>query len=150
MIGIGEFTTLVGREVRSLSPILLFSLGAALLPLRALLSLSPFSTRLSVESSGGFWFFGLGVRQAGKSHAMPVKLLSWSGFRSHLRHGAPERSRTRELELIAPWLALGPTLGPGGRSFPGSAGVSSLYDGKKTPYWVSKTVDGQDRGRGEG
>lgn len=41
---------------------------------------------------------------------VPVKDLSWRGLRSHFRHGLPVRSRARSPALMAPVLALGPSL----------------------------------------
>jgi hypothetical protein len=46
----------------------------------------------------------------GSCHETPVKLLTANVLRAHLRHGLPERSRARRPALIAPWLALGPSL----------------------------------------
>ncbi len=46
----------------------------------------------------------------GMSHTTPVKLFRANGFLPHLRQGAPDRSRARRPALIAPWLALGPSL----------------------------------------
>lgn len=40
----------------------------------------------------------------------PVKLLSVKDPLAHLRHGLPERSSARSPALMAPWLALGPSL----------------------------------------
>jgi hypothetical protein len=50
--------------------------------------------------------------QDGSSHDTPVKLLTANPLRIHLRQGAPVRSRARRPALIAPWLALGPSLWP--------------------------------------
>lgn len=68
----------------------------------------------------------MGVCQLDRPQTTPVKLLSWNGLRSHLRHGAPVRSRARRPALIAPWLALGPSLWPGGMSLVLSVVLSSL------------------------
>ena len=46
----------------------------------------------------------------GSSQTVPVKLFSVNGFLFHLRQGVPDRSRARRPALIAPWLALGPSL----------------------------------------
>ena len=46
----------------------------------------------------------------GNSQTTPVKLLTANDFLFHLRHGLPDLSRARRPALIAPWLALGPSL----------------------------------------
>lgn len=109
--GVGDSTTRGGTGVKSPSPELLFSLGTALALLLALLSLSPASRTPSLVSLSpcSSSICTLGARHAGSCHWMPVKLFSCSGWRSHRRHGAPERSRARRPALIAPVLALGPS-----------------------------------------
>lgn len=44
------------------------------------------------------------------SHWKPVKLLHWKPLRTHFRQGLPVRSRARRPALMAPVLALGPSL----------------------------------------
>ena len=51
-----------------------------------------------------------GAPQVGRLQTMPVKLLTVRPCLAHLRHGLPERSRARKPALMAPWLALGPSL----------------------------------------
>src|SRR5690349_4050628 len=84
---------------------LLFSLSTWLFSLFSLLLLpdaEPSDWPLTVT-------FG-GARQRGMSQLVPVKLLMLKPPFCHLRQGAPERSRARSPALIAPWLALGPSL----------------------------------------
>lgn len=112
-IGAGELSATVWNGVLSPSPELLLSLWIALVPRFALLpSASSAGTASPLEllrgSSAG-WDLG-GARQLGTSQVTPVKLLSWNDLRSHLRHGLPDRSRALRPALIAPWLALGPSL----------------------------------------
>lgn len=127
MVGAGESVTLAGSGVKSPSPRLLFSLGAALPVWLALLSLSPFSITPSLASPFGWSALGgLGARQVGSSQTTPVKLFNWNGLRSHRRHGVPLRSRARSPALMAPWLALGPSLCVVGASLVGSTVPSSL------------------------
>ena len=105
-----------GAGVTSPSPVL-FSLGTALLPLRVsvpgaasmgLVSLSPLSRAADLASSDSD-LVEWKVRQDGSCHRTPVKLRRRRGCRSHLRHGAPVRSRARRPALIAPVLAFGPS-----------------------------------------
>jgi hypothetical protein len=83
----------------------LFSLSIWLLSLFSLL-LSPDAESPEVPSA---FTFG-GAVQRGISQVTPVKLLSLKLPFCHLRHGFPDRSRARRPALIAPWLALGPSL----------------------------------------
>lgn len=111
-----------GNGVTSPSPELLFSLGIALgtalgIALRMTLSVlllallsTPASTTTSLFSLFSSSFSALGVRHVGSCQTTPVKLFSCRGLRSHLRQGAPERSRARRPAFIAPVLALGPSL----------------------------------------
>lgn len=46
----------------------------------------------------------------GNSQTTPVKLFNERGFLLHLRQGLPDLSRARRPALMAPWLALGPSL----------------------------------------
>ena len=87
--------------------LLLFSLGTALLSLIFAVSLVPVVSLLTSPFSSTVVF--LGERQVGTDQLMPVKLLSWNPFFSHLRQGFPDRSRARRPALMAPWLALGPS-----------------------------------------
>jgi hypothetical protein len=91
------------------TPLLLRSLGSALLPL-GLLSLEPVVSLLTSpdEAEGG-----IGAFQDGIFHIMPVKDLMWMPLRSHLRQGLPLRSRARKPALMAPVFALGPSLWAG-------------------------------------
>ena len=90
-------------------PLLLTSLPLGLL--LPLIWFSSFEIGVPVESlpSRAVLF---GVRQDGRSHMTPVKLLTEKPFFSHLRHGFPDLSRARRPALMAPWLALGPSLCP--------------------------------------
>lgn len=126
MTGAGEVAILAGRGVSSPSPELLFSLGIMLPSPLALLSLSPVSRAPSLPSRSMSSFFGLGVRQMGTCQNTPVKLFSPNGFRCHFRHGAPVRSSARRPALMAPWLALGPSLCGAGMSLAWSMVPSSL------------------------
>jgi len=83
----------------------LFSLAIWLLSLFSLL-LSPDAESPEVPSA---LIFG-GAVQRGISQTTPVKLLSVKLPFCHLRQGLPERSSARRPALIAPWLALGPSL----------------------------------------
>lgn len=57
-----------------------------------------------------------GAVHRGISQTTPVKLLSLKPPLAHLRQGLPERSRARRPALMAPWLALGPSLWADGRA----------------------------------
>ena len=83
----------------------LFSLAIWLLSLFSLL-LSPDAESPEVPSA---LIFG-GAVQRGISQTTPVKLLSVKLPFCHLRQGFPDRSSARRPALIAPWLALGPSL----------------------------------------
>lgn len=104
-----------GNGVKSPSPrwLWLFSLGAALPVGLSLLSVSPLTLGLALgltlalasapsSSVPDSVLGGLGARQVRTSQTTPVKLLSWNGFRSQRRQGAPLRSRARRPALIAP------------------------------------------------
>lgn len=70
-----------------------------------------FSAEAAAESSeGGCDTILGGAFQRGISQTTPVKLFSWKPPLCQRRQGAPERSRARRPALIAPWLALGPSL----------------------------------------
>lgn len=116
MAGEEASTKGAGAGVKSPSPELLFSLGTPLAPLLVLLSFSAVSRAASLVSPSPLFssstFGGLGARQLGSCQRIPVKLFNWNGLRSHLRHGAPVRSSARRPALIAPVLALGPSLWP--------------------------------------
>jgi hypothetical protein len=78
-----------------------FSLFSLLLP----------SAETTAGSSDGTSGLGLGgAFHRGTSQATPVKLLSWKPPLAHFRQGFPDRSRARRPALMAPWLALGPSL----------------------------------------
>ena len=51
-----------------------------------------------------------GAVHRGISQTTPVKLLSVKPPLVHFRHGLPDRSSARRPALMAPWLALGPSL----------------------------------------
>jgi hypothetical protein len=72
-----------------------------------LLSAAEAAAESSIVDSGAF--LG-GASQRGISQTTPVKLFSLKPPFCHLRHGLPDRSRARRPALIAPWLALGPSL----------------------------------------
>lgn len=117
MAGDEGSTRFEGAGVTSPSPELLFSLGTALLPLTvsvpgaaspALVSLSPLSRAAALVSSDS-GLVNLWLCQAGSCQRTPVKLLRRRGCRSHLRQGAPVRSKARSPALMAPVLALGPS-----------------------------------------
>lgn len=101
---------------------LCISASAPLLLLTALMSpcgFSLFSLLLLLSADGaaessvpGSRFFLGGAVQRGTSHMTPVKVLSLKPPRAHLRQGLPDLSRARRPALIAPWLALGPSLWP--------------------------------------
>lgn len=90
------------------APLLLASLLIWLLPsLFSLLLLSDAGVDSSADDSGrGFG----GAVHRGISQTTPVKLLSVNPPLFHLRQGLPDRSSARSPALIAPWLALGPSL----------------------------------------
>ena len=57
--------------------------------------------------------FGVGAFHEGISQILPVNDLTRNPVFSHFRQDLPVRSRARSPALIAPWLALGPSLWPG-------------------------------------
>jgi hypothetical protein len=87
--------------------LLLVLLGSAPLSLFSLLLLP--SAEASVESSASRAFL-FGAVQRGTSQTTPVKLLSVKPPLAHLRQGLPDLSRALRPALMAPWLALGPSL----------------------------------------
>ena len=89
-------------------PIVLFSLANALLSNLGLTSLELVESLL--DSPLGRAERPLGARHVPTFQTTPVKLFTWKAFRSHLRQGLPDRSSARNPALIAPWLALGPSL----------------------------------------
>lgn len=101
--GAGDETKLLA--ISTSAPLLLFSLSIWLLSLFSLL-LSP-----EAEPSEFPWMvtFG-GAVQRGISQVTPVKLFNLKLPFCHLRQGLPVRSRARRPALMAPWLALGPSL----------------------------------------
>lgn len=81
----------------------------------SLLLLFAFSLFSPSLSSVAVAFFG--ADQHGNDQTWPVKLLTVNPPFCHLRQGLPDRSRARRPALMAPWLALGPSLweaGPAG------------------------------------
>lgn len=111
MPAIGELAWLLATVGTSTStPLWLFSLSRALLLLLALLSPSSTGRLRSLSSPFVFKIDIFGARHDGSCHVTPVKLLTLNPLRSHLRHGFPVRSSARRPALIAPWLALGPSL----------------------------------------
>lgn len=102
------------------SPELLFSLGTALLPFIVsvpgavkvgFVSLSPLSRAVvvTVLPSAFSNFARACVFHDGSCQRIPVKDLKRSGCFSHLRQGAPVRSKARRPALMAPVLAFGPS-----------------------------------------
>lgn len=91
------------------SPGLLFSLPPLLLLMSALLWLLEV-VELFEGSQSPSVVFVVGARQEGISQTTPVKVLRWKPDLAHLLHGLPVLSRARSPALIAPWLALGPSL----------------------------------------
>lgn len=115
----------------ALLPLLLASLFAWPFSLFSLVLLSAEApVEPSVEVSGTI--LG-GAVQRGISQMTPVKLFIRKPPRDHLRQGLPDRSRARRPALMAPWLALGPSLcaAPAPFALPvvalGSMLPSSLY-----------------------
>jgi hypothetical protein len=105
-------------------PLLLASLFTWLLSsLFSLLLLSEAGVEPSADDSGRD--LG-GAVHRGISQTTPVKLLSVKPPFCHLRHGLPERSSARRPALIAPWLALGPSLWAAWDPRPPSTVPSSL------------------------
>jgi uncharacterized membrane protein YbhN (UPF0104 family) len=99
-----------GDEAISTStPLLLFSLSTWLLSLFSLLLPPEADAEPSVLVLDSIVILG-GAVHRGISQVTPVKLLSLKPPFCHLRHGFPVRSRARSPALIAPWLALGPSL----------------------------------------
>ena len=99
-----------GDEAISAStPLLLFSLSTWLLSLFSLLLSPDADADPSVLVLDSIVILG-GAVHRGISQVTPVKLLSLKPPFCHLRHGFPVRSRARRPALIAPWLALGPSL----------------------------------------
>lgn len=105
-------------------PLLLASLLIWLLAsLFSLLLLSDAGVDPSADSSArGFG----GAVQRGISHVTPVNVLRVKPPLFHLRHGLPERSNARKPALMAPWLALGPSLWAAREPRPPSIVPSSL------------------------
>ena len=106
-MGAGELSTPLGG--RPFASLLLRSLGAALFPMGValtspVLEVSLLTSPLKAELSRN------GDDQEPMPHAMPVKLFRWKPLRSHFLHGLPDRSRARSPALMAPVLALGPSL----------------------------------------
>ena len=87
-------------------PLLLCSLGRALLP-TGLASLELLESLLTSPAKVRSL---VGAFQDGMPHIMPVNDLIWSPLRSHFRQGLPLRSSARRPALMAPVLALGPSL----------------------------------------
>lgn len=85
-------------------PPLLLSLATALLSLTSLLP--PVESDLTSPGNSG-------ARQLGMFQTVPVKDLSCRPLRSHFRQGLPLRSSARRPALMAPVLALGPSLWAG-------------------------------------
>lgn len=126
---------------------LCISTSAALLltlPLLPSCALSLFSLLLllSTDAAPDSSLAGSGIFLGGAdhrftSHTTPVKLLRVKPPRNHLRQGLPDLSRARRPALMAPWLALGPSLwAPLGRLAEWSIVPSSLptlSDGPLTP-----------------
>ena len=107
--GAGELALLLALLPSSTSaPALLFSLFSLAIWLLSLFSLllSPDAESPDVPSALTFG----GAVQRGISQTTPVKLLSVKLPFCHLRQGLPDLSRARRPALIAPWLALGPSL----------------------------------------
>ena len=77
----------------------------------------------AVGSGRGFG----GAVQRGSSHTTPVKLLRVNPPLVHFRQGLPDRSRARRPALMAPMLALGPSLCAAKPPRPPSTVPSSLY-----------------------
>lgn len=107
--GEGAATTLGGLCISTSTPLWLVSLLTS--PLVSLFSLLLPSAETGPESSADNSgnVFG-GAVQRGISQTTPVKLLSRKEPLAHFRQGLPDRSRARRPALIAPWLALGPSL----------------------------------------
>jgi hypothetical protein len=95
-----------------------------LFSLFSLLLLSDAAADTSAEDSG--WGFG-GAVHRGISQTTPVKLLSVKPPLVHFRHGLPDRSSARSPALMAPWLALGPSLCAASEPRPPSMVPSSLF-----------------------
>jgi len=91
------------------APLLLLSLGAALLPCGPCGSFEALESLFTSPANSDSL---LVVAHELTPQATPVKLRSWKPARCHLRHGFPVRSKARRCALMAPWLALGPSLGP--------------------------------------
>ncbi len=107
-LGAGDETRLLLVMSTSAAPLLLFSLFSLSIWLLSLFSLLLSPEEDPAESPSIFCFGGAVHR--GISQTTPVKLFSVKLPFDHLRHGLPVRSRARRPALIAPWLALGPSL----------------------------------------
>ena len=106
MAGMGE----LAATGRSASPLPLFSLPTLLLLLFSLLWLFD-AGKLTCSTPGSdSIFFVFGARHVVICQVTPVKVLSENPDFFHLLHGFPDLSRARSPALIAPWLALGPSL----------------------------------------
>lgn len=89
---------------------------------------SLFEVGVLLGATSAFTSTFFGARQVGISQTMPVKLLIRNTLFSHLRQGLPLRSSARRPALIAPWLALGPSLCP--------ATGAGVVQGRVVPSWA--------------
>ena len=110
LCGIGE----LGRSVAVVAfvalaspPLLLFSLPTMLLSFSGFASLEAVFSLLTSSLAS---CLRVGLIQVGISQETPVKLFSGKPRLFHRRHGFPVLSRARKPALMAPWLALGPSL----------------------------------------
>ena len=76
----------------------------------SLFSLLLLSADGGAESSVLVSSFLGGAVHRGTSQMTPVKLFNLNPPLAHLRQGLPDRSSARRPALMAPWLALGPSL----------------------------------------
>lgn len=111
-MGAGEEALTLGALCTSASPPLLLLLPllatwpSSLFSLPLLLSAAEGAPESSVVDSEGLG----GAVQRGISQTTPVKVLRVKPPLAHRRQGLPLRSRARRPALMAPWLALGPSL----------------------------------------
>lgn len=106
----GELVTCAGGFGVSISGPLL--LATTLLSCVALRSSDELDSLFTSPANSSFGFLPAAYVPA--LHAYPVKLLTLKPLRCHFRVGLPVRSRARRHALMAPWLALGPSLGAAG------------------------------------
>ena len=115
-------------RISTSAPLLLASLLTWLLSSLFSLLLLPSGVGMDPSADDSGRGFG-GAVHRGISQTTPVKDLTLKPPLSHLRQGLPDRSSARRPALMAPWLALGPSLCAAREPRPPSPVPSSLVNG---------------------